>query len=171
MQSTLSRSMDTFGTDSMCPSEKDVRLIKSHQKGANYYGRDQLCLTVLIVRCPSYRGQKKKHYYHQEPMSSHGLLLLHTAPNYSFQQPSRYNRNLVLSSIVFYLRLIYFWPLADRDPPRLTLLRFRVVTKCTLSLSWQRIGHLYLSSHAARDVSGNIPGDGERKDWVDWTGR
>ena len=46
--------MDTFGAGSKCPSQRDVRLIKSQIKGVKK-GRDQLQVSVL-QRCPSYRG-------------------------------------------------------------------------------------------------------------------
>ena len=56
LQSTLSKT-DTFGTGTKCPSQRDVRLIKSQIKGISK-GRDQLQVFVL-QRCPSYRGVRR----------------------------------------------------------------------------------------------------------------
>ena len=55
IQSTLSKT-DTFGTGTNCPSQIDVRLIKSQIKGVKK-GRDQLQVSVLkkvsvLQRCP-----------------------------------------------------------------------------------------------------------------------
>ena len=53
VQSTLAKT-DTFGTDTKCPFQRDVRLIKGQITGISK-GRHQIQVSVL-QRCPSYRG-------------------------------------------------------------------------------------------------------------------